>query len=31
MRRMHSVGMVRLWRIHPELKEGLSGDVGLVR
>jgi hypothetical protein len=31
MRWMHSVGMVRWRRIHPDLNEILSGGVGLVR
>jgi len=31
MRWMQTVGMVRWRQIHPDLKEILSGDVGLVR
>ena len=31
MRWMHSVGMVRRSRIHPDLQENLSGGVGFVR
>jgi hypothetical protein len=31
MRWMHSVGMVRWCRFGPDLKENLSGGVGLVR
>src|ERR1035438_9717529 len=31
MRWLQTVGMVRWCRIHPDLKENLSGGVGLVR
>jgi hypothetical protein len=31
MRWLHSVGLVRWGRIHPDLKENLSGGVGFVR
>ena len=31
MRWMHPVGIVQWGRIHPDLKENSSGDVGLVR
>ena len=30
MRWLHSVGMVRWCRIHPDLKENSSGGVGFV-
>jgi hypothetical protein len=31
MRWLQTVGMVRWCRIHPDLKENLSGGVGFVR
>jgi hypothetical protein len=31
MKWLQTVGMVRWHRIHPDLKENLSGGVGLVR